>query len=102
MVIFTWKIPQLERLSSDGFVTSVHYTVEAKDNEFSTYVYGILTYEDQSKMVIDFDKLTEEEVIGWVQSSLNKDAIESSLMVEIENQKAPAKKFGLPWNGNKE
>jgi hypothetical protein len=37
---FEWNIAQMDRKTSDGFVTTVHYTVTAVDGEFTASTYG--------------------------------------------------------------
>jgi hypothetical protein len=44
-----------------------------------------------------FDQLTKETVVGWVQESLDKDTVESSLTTQIEALKNPTQVSGLPW-----
>jgi hypothetical protein len=98
MTTFDWRIPQLERLSEDGFVTTVYYTVEATDGEYKTSIYSSVDYTEKAKMVTAFDDLTEQEVLGWVQETVNKESVENDLIAKIEAQKTPVKLLGLPWN----
>jgi hypothetical protein len=94
---FTWNVVQMDRLTSDGFVVTVHYTVEAVDGEYGTTIYGTVGYVQEDKSYKPYDQLTESEVVGWVQDSLGKDTVEESLTAQIEAQKNPVQETGLPW-----
>jgi len=93
---FEWNIAQMDRKTSDGFVTTVHYTVTAVDGEFTASTYGTVGYEEKDSFT-PFNQLTKETVVGWVQESLGKDTVESSLADQINAQKNPTSISGLPW-----
>lgn len=92
----TWKIEQMERRSTDDLVTVVHYRVEAVDGEFSASTYGTVSLE-AGETFIEFDKLTQRDVISWVQHALDKNTVEASLASQIESQKTPQILQGMPW-----
>ena len=94
---YQWNVVQMDRLTSDGFVVTVHYTVEAIDGEYGTTIYGTVNYIQEDKSYTPYADLTESVVIGWVQDSLGKDAVEASLTAQIEAQKNPVQESGLPW-----
>ena len=93
---FTWNVVQMDRLTSDGFVVTVHYTVNAVDGEFTASTYGTVGYTQEGAFT-PYADLTEAVVVGWVQESLNKDTVEASLTAQIEAQKNPVQETGLPW-----
>ena len=92
----TWKINQLERQTSDGLVTTAHWTVVGVDGDFTASAYGSVGLERGDNFTA-FDSLTEQQVLGWVQDVLGKDTVESSLAAQIEAQKNPVTSTGLPW-----
>ena len=94
---FNWRIVNLDRKTSDGFVITAHYTVTATDGDYSASTYGTVGYTQESDNFIPFDNLTPEIVTGWVQTSLGKDTVEESLTTQIEAQKNPVQVSGLPW-----
>jgi hypothetical protein len=95
---FTWNVVQMDRLTSDGFVVTVHYTVNAVDGDYTASIYGTVGYtEKPDEQYIPYADLTEVEVVGWVQESLGKDTVEASLAAQIEAQKNPVQETGLPW-----
>lgn len=94
---FNWDIVQMDRLTSDGFVVTVHYTVSAVDGEFTASTYGTVGYTQESENFTPFNQLTKEQVVGWVQESLGKETVEENLTAQIEAQKNPVQVSGLPW-----
>ena len=95
---YNWQIVELNRLTSDGFVVTVHYNVSAVDGDFTASTYGTVGYtQEEGESYIPYDQLTEEIVVGWVQESLGKDTVEASLAGQIEAQKNPTQLSGVPW-----
>jgi len=92
----TWTINELEREATDGLVTVGHYSVTAVDGEFTASTYGTVSFE-RADTFIEFDKLTEHDVISWVQAKLGKADVEQSLAAQIEAQKNPPVLRGKPW-----
>jgi len=57
---FTWNVVQMDRLTSDGFVVTVHYTVNAVDGDYTASTYGTVGYTEQpGKQYIPYAQLTE-------------------------------------------
>ena len=94
---FTWNVVQMDRLTSDGFVVTVHYTVNAVDGDYNASTYGTVGYTQTDKSYIPYADLTQAEVVGWVQNSLGKDTVEEALTAQINAQKNPVQETGLPW-----
>jgi hypothetical protein len=92
----TWTINQLERNTSNGFVTTVHYNVTKVDGEFTASTYGTVSYEAGTPAT-PFASLTEAQVIAWVKDNLGEATVEAALAAQIEAQRNPVKASGLPW-----
>ena len=92
----TYSITQLDRQTSDGLVTTAHYTVNAVDGEHTAGSYGTVGFE-RGDTFIAYDSLTEAQVIAWVKEKLDVDAIEANLAAQIALQKAPVTATGVPW-----
>jgi len=98
----TFKITALDRDTSDGFVTTAHWTASKVDGDFSASIYNTqgFTKEDGVNL-IPYADLTETIVIGWVQSALGEEAvtaINTALTAQIAEQQAPSKATGTPWS----
>jgi hypothetical protein len=94
---YTWNVVQMDRLTSDGFVVTVHYTVNAVDGDYTASTYGTVGYTQEDKSYTPFSDLTKDQVIGWVQDSLGQETVETALAAQIEAQKNPVQETGLPW-----
>ena len=98
MTTFNWTIPQMDRLTSDVFVVTVQYRVDATDGDYSASTYGTVSYNQQpEETYTPYDQLTEAQVVGWVQTSLGQETVESSLQSQIDLQKNPVQEAGVPW-----
>lgn len=97
---FTWNVSQLERETSDGYVFTVHYTVNAKDDTYSAGAYGSLGLERPEGDLIPYADLTEEIVVGWVKDNFGDEKvaeIEAALQSQLDEQRTPSKASGTPW-----
>jgi hypothetical protein len=95
--MITWTISQLDRRTSDGFVTAAHWRATAIDGDYSASVYSTCSW-IEGQPTIPFTDLTEEEVLEWVWASgVDKDATEQSLEDRIEALKNPVSEAGVPW-----
>ena len=97
---FNWHVANLERETADGFVFTVHYTVNAEDGTYSAGAYGSLGLERPDDL-IPFDDLTEEMVVGWVKEKFGEEKvteIETALQAQLDEKHAPSKAAGVPWS----
>ena len=92
----TWTIAQLDRQTSDGLVTTVHYRVDAVDGEYSAGAYGTVGFERGTSFTA-YASLTEAQVIAWVKDKLDVETIEANLQAQIALQKNPVTATGVPW-----
>ena len=98
MTTFNWTINQMERLTSDGFVVTVHYNVSATDDTYQASTYGTTSYtQTPGETYVPYDELTQAAVVGWVQEALGKEVVEASLQSQLDALKAPVQQSGLPW-----
>lgn len=94
----TWTITQCDRLTSDDFITTAHWTCTAVDGEYSASAYSTCSWADGSP-TIPYADVTEAEVLQWCWTSgVDKDATEASLAANIELQKNPVTATGTPWS----
>ena len=96
MSTITWSVTNLDRYTADGLVYCVHWGASAVDGDFSASIVNTLQVERGDSFVA-FDSLTEQEVLGWVQTAVGKDTVEAALEAQIDVQKNPVKLSGLPW-----
>ena len=95
--MITWNISQLDRQTSDGFVTTAHWQATATDGEYSASVISTCSW-SEGTATIPYANLTKDAVLAWVWANgVDKDAVEASLDAQIELQKNPVKATGVPW-----
>ena len=97
MSTITWNISQLDRQTSDGFVTTAHWQATAVDGEHSASIYATCSWSDGTPTV-PYADLTKETVLGWIwDNGVDKTATEAALAAQIALQKAPVTATGVPW-----
>ena len=94
--MITWNISQLDRQTSDGFVTTAHWQANATDGDYSASVISTCSW-SEGTATIAYADLTKDAVLAWVWDSVDKDAVEDSLNAQIELQKNPVTATGVPW-----
>jgi hypothetical protein len=94
---FTWNVVQTDYNTIDKFITTVHYTVNAVDGDYTASTYGTVGYTQGEGSYVPYADLTKEQVIGWVKDSLGQETVETALAAQIEAQKHPVQETGLPW-----
>jgi len=92
----TWTISNLDRETSNGFVTTAHWQATAVDGELSTSIYATVGWSEGTPTV-PYDNLTQDTVLGWVWASVDKEATEAALAKKINDLKNPPVSTGLPW-----
>lgn len=103
---YEWTIQTLDCVpQEDGkadVVVTAHWNVSATDGVYTSNVYGTQSFTyDASKAFIPYADLTQDEVIGWVQSAMGIDAVtelQQNLDMQIQNQiNPPIVTPPLPW-----
>jgi hypothetical protein len=94
---YNWNVVQTNYNTIDKFITTVHYTVNAVDGDYTASTYGTVGYTQEEGNFIPFDSLTPEIVVGWVKDSLGQETVEAALTAQIEALKNPVQLSGLPW-----
>jgi hypothetical protein len=95
-----WKSTNLDRLTSDGYVTVAHWTASQTDGDYTASTYSTVSFPEVEGSMITYADLTEETVIGWVKASLGAEgvkAVDDALAANIAEQKAPKVAAGTPW-----
>ena len=98
-----WKIYNLERITTTGFVIDVTYACESSYNGTFTRSIGdlLLSGSDSEPGFIPYEDLTESEVLGWVNAGVDEAAIEpsnsASIAAMIVAEAAVTSSDGIPW-----
>ena len=92
-----WNISQIDRQTSDGFVTTAHWQANATDGDYSASVYSTCSWQPGTP-TIPYDSVTMAEVLNWIWvNGVDKTATEAALAQNIELQKNPVTASGTPW-----
>ena len=93
----TWTIDNLDRRTSDGFITTAHWRCAAVDGDFSASVYGSCGWGEGSPE-IPYPQVTQAQVLNWCwDNGVDKAEVESNLAAQINALKNPSKASGVPW-----
>jgi hypothetical protein len=93
-----WVINQLDCLPTDGvyndFVLVCHWSRIAKetinDKEYTASVYSTQSFsKDDVTNFIPYEDLTYDIVCGWLDSTIDTEALDLNLDAQIENQVNP-------------
>jgi hypothetical protein len=96
-IAYNWTITQTDYLTSDGFITTAHWTATAVDGEYTASVYSTCSFVP-AEPAIPYASVTEAEVLDWIWANgVDKTATEASLAAQIESLKNPTTATGVPW-----
>jgi hypothetical protein len=81
MTTFVWTISALSTLPQvDGqldVVVNATYTIDGTDGDVSSSLRGIQQFTYTGGAFTPFDQLTQDQVIGWVQSALTQQGVDN-------------------------
>lgn len=98
-----WRITDLTRELSDGFVSKVNYVVEITYEQDSIPRAHANSYEmtlERPETLIPYTDLTNDIVTGWIKSIVGAEtvtSIEESLISTVTEVLTPTTGNGLPW-----
>lgn len=83
------------------FVIECGWRCSVTDGAFSGTVYSTCSFTQAAESdgtFIPYEALTQEQVLGWIWASgVDKEATEAAVAAQIEAQKNPPVKSGVPW-----
>jgi len=85
--------------NTDGGVIVAHWQVSKTEGDYTASSYGTCSFTPDSSAdgYVDYDNLTEDAVIAWVQGALDTDALEATLDADLAEQASPTILVGKPW-----
>lgn len=100
---FNWVISQLDSIPSiDGMykvISVIHWRAQKQEGEFTADTYGTLSVDaPHEASFTPYADVTQAMVEGWLEESLDCEAIEANLDAQIENfLNPPIVAYPLPW-----
>ena len=95
----SYTIDKVVRNTSDGGVIRVRAIALMTDGDItvSDMVHANFTPDPSADNFVDFDSLTEADVIGWVEATIDVDAVTALLQAKMDSVNTPATAVGMPW-----
>jgi hypothetical protein len=86
---YNWIISDLVAKIQDGelsnIIETVHYRYQATDGEHTADVYGSVGLEaPDAESFKPFEEVTEADVIAWLESKLDVEAMQSGLDAQLD------------------
>lgn len=93
-ITYTWNVNTMDAApSEDGLINVVkvvHWRLSATDGAYHAETYSTVSLDSPDPSNFKpFNELTEAEVISWLESKLDVEQLKTSLVENIESQKAP-------------
>jgi hypothetical protein len=88
----------MKRNSETGFVYQVDWCLTEVDGQHSAKISESIIL--SGELVTPFDKLTEDQVIGWVKNGIGEEQVsfyEAQVQAKLNELKTPTSLAGLPW-----
>jgi len=100
-----WKIIDLESITSSGLVTKIMYGCFTNHNNISLREIGEIDVSGsiESSGFIQYEELTEDTVLSWVDTLVDKSLIETTISSsisesEIQFSASIQTDSGVPWS----
>ena len=79
-----------EELGLEKVIESIHWRYQAEDGELIADVYGSVGLEaPDAESFKPFEEITEADVISWLESKLDVEALQAGLDAKLESIKNP-------------
>ena len=98
-ITYDWNIVTCEHEVATGGITVAHWECIAVDGDYTARVYGSCGFSPDASdpNFKPYDQVTENEVIVWVWTQVDKMQTEAALAARIDAQKNPVSATGTPW-----
>jgi hypothetical protein len=95
---YNWVVTQTDYETSNGFITTAHWTCNAVDGDYTASIYSTSSWASGTP-TIPYASVTMAEVLDWCWANgVDKTATEAALAQNIELQKNPVTATGVPWS----
>jgi len=105
MIDYIWKFPSFDCIiNKDGLqtiITTVYWILTGTDEDnISATIYGSQPVgQPNPETFTPFPEISKEQVIGWMESSMNVDALKENLAIQIDLIKNPITEvLPAPWD----
>jgi len=107
---YTWQISTLDRETSDGFVFTSHWRLNASrtvaDKDYTAGIYGTAGFsvKPDAKDFVPYEDITEAQAMTWTKASINDPddtavaTLEARVSKQLDDQVNPPTATGVPWS----
>jgi len=101
---YVWKVGQCDRLLATGMINTLHYTVNATDEDGTCVgAYGSVGLEPaDAESMVPYDDVTEAQAVSWAQAAIGGAdkvaSIHAALDAQLVEKKTPTTGKGTPWS----
>lgn len=102
---YNWQISALDAKITEGdnsnVIYTVHWRLQATDEtgEYQTDSYGTMSVEYDPDNFIEYDDLTKEDVVGWLEAGLDVEEMKLRLDNELDKKINPTDEVLRPdWD----
>lgn len=106
MTTYTWNVSTMDTAPSENGLTNVvkviHWRYTATNNTHIADTYSTISLDPpDSETFVEFDSLTEQQVIAWVESKLDVASLKAGLDTRLEQlANPPIVTRSGPWLAN--
>jgi hypothetical protein len=101
---YSWRINQLDCTPAVGslvnYISTIHWSFIASRQSKQGIINGTVSYPESPKELdfIPFEKITKEEVISWLESSLDMEALKDAADNELNSKIKEVNVFNNPFD----
>ncbi len=102
-IVYTWNFPEfeviIEQENKTNIVKNIHWILVGKDGSYEATNYGSVALDPPvSQSFVEFENLTEEIVLSWIENKLDVESIKVNIENSINKQKNPVMQtLTPPW-----
>jgi hypothetical protein len=99
MAEVNWTVSNLKRDAETGGVSVVDWQASVSTVDGSAFSAGAvrLTPDPSAPDFVPYEALTQDFVLHWVFSNVDRDKIEAGLQAEAQDDPQEGVAFGIPW-----
>lgn len=102
-ITFKWEVVRLDAAPSENglnnVVKNIHWKYHINDGVNSTHIVGSMgLFPPNPASFVDYNDLTEADVVSWLETIVDKEELQESLMVQLQAiTNPPVISKPLPW-----
>lgn len=87
MTQFKWTISAFDIKPESKIITNIHWILSAERDETNVETYGCTSLPEPTDKIIDYDLITKEQVVIWLESALSIASYNIEELTQLETIK---------------